>query len=72
MVKGELDQSWSDWLSNVQIASKRNETGALFTTLTVEITDQTTLFGVLDRIRDLNLDLISVTGQECDGNKEKS
>jgi len=62
-VKGELDQSWSDWLGNVQIASGQDETGALFTTLTVDITDQTTLFGILDRIRDLNLELITIISQ---------
>lgn len=63
-VKGELDQSWSDWLGNVQIVSERNEVGVLFTTLTVEITDQTILFGILDRIRDLNFDLVNVIRRE--------
>ena len=70
-VKGELDQSWSDWLGNVQIVSERNEVGVLFTTLTVEITDQTILFGILDRIRDLNFDLVNVIRREDEQLREK-
>jgi hypothetical protein len=63
-VKGELDQSWSDWLGNVQIASERDESEKLFTILTLDIIDQTALFGILDRIRDLNIDLVSVISRE--------
>ena len=60
MVKGELDQSWSDWLGNVQIASEQDGTGTLFTIFTVDVIDQTALLGILDRIRDLNFDLVKV------------
>lgn len=60
-VAGELDKSWSDWLGSIQIISESQEDGAVFTTLTVDATDQSALFGILDRIRDLNIRLISVT-----------
>lgn len=60
-IKGELDQSWSDWLGGVEITLSRMEDGAAITTLTVEVVDQPALFGILDRIRDLNLDLLNVT-----------
>lgn len=60
-VKGELDQSWSQWLGEVQITTDRQEGGSNVTTLEVDATDQSTLFGILERIRDLNIFLISVT-----------
>jgi hypothetical protein len=60
-IKGELDQSWSDWLGKVEITSSRTEDDAAITILTVEVVDQPALFGILDRIRDLNLDLLNVT-----------
>lgn len=63
-VRGELDQSWSDWLGGVKITSELVQDGSVTTTLTA--TDQPTLFGILDHIRDLNLVLIAVT---CDDDK---
>jgi hypothetical protein len=60
-VNGELDQSWSDWLGKVQIDSDWTQDGLMVTTLTVFVADQSALFGILDRIRDLNLSLISVS-----------
>jgi hypothetical protein len=65
-VKGVLDQSWSDWLGSIQITSEKQDNGSTITTLTVDVVDQSTLFGILDHIRDLNIFLISFTkdGQE--------
>jgi hypothetical protein len=60
-VKGELDKSWSEWLGNIQISMEDQQDGTVVTTLTVDVTDQSTLFGILDRIRDLNILLVSVT-----------
>jgi hypothetical protein len=60
-VKGELDKSWSDWLGSGILSSERDEDGSTITTLTVDAADQPVLFGILDRIRDLNILLISVT-----------
>jgi hypothetical protein len=59
-VQGELDESWSDWLGGVEI-SCGEENGMLITTIDGEAADQPVLFGILDRIRDLNLLLISVS-----------
>jgi hypothetical protein len=69
-VKGELDQSWIDWLGGVEITSNLAEDGAAITTLTVEVIDQPAVFGILDRIRDLNLVLINVIDKEGDIDKE--
>jgi len=65
-INGELDQSWSDWLGDLPIAVERQPDGSLISTLTVKAVDQSALFGILERIRDLNLTLIAVTrdGQE--------
>ncbi len=54
-VKGKLDPSWSDWLGNASVTSGFDENGRMVTTITVELADQPALFGILDRIRDMNL-----------------
>lgn len=59
-VKGVLDQTWSNWLGNVDIHTERTGDGGVITTMTVDLTDQAALFGILDHIRDLNLLLVSV------------
>ncbi len=59
-VKGRLDESWSDWLGNVQITPAPAEDGTWVTTLIGEVPDPPALFGILDRIRDLNLTLVSL------------
>jgi hypothetical protein len=63
-VKGELDQSWGNWLGDVRLTCETADDGSVITTLTADFADQPALFGALDRIRDLNLVLISVTRVE--------
>jgi hypothetical protein len=65
-IKGELDQSWSDWLGCVKITTEQTEDGVAITTLNGDFTDQSSLFGLLDRLRDLNLVLISVNELDQD------
>jgi hypothetical protein len=60
-VIGMLDHSWLEWLGGIQLSSEDQADGSVLTTLTVDATDQSTLFGILDRIRDLNICLVSVT-----------
>jgi hypothetical protein len=59
-IKGVLDQSWRNWLGNVEIGSEPHHPAGQVTLLTVNPVDQAALFGILDTIRDLNLALISV------------
>ena len=59
-IKGMLDVSWSDWLGNVDIQTEQAGFAGAVTTLTVDLSDQAALFGILDHIRDLNLELVSV------------
>jgi hypothetical protein len=59
-LRGKLDKSWSDWLYDARIVSEFEEDSTVITTLTVVVVDQSALFGILDRIRDMNLLPISV------------
>jgi hypothetical protein len=60
-IKGKLDESWADWLGEVSISSALDPQGGWNTTIIVDAEDSPALFGILDRIRDLNLSLISLT-----------
>ena len=59
-VPGELDQSWADWSSNMQIKVETGETGRPVTVFTT-IVDQAALQGLLRRLYAVGLPLISVT-----------
>jgi hypothetical protein len=54
-VKGRLGSQWSDWFGGMAVESE----GAV-TTLTGRVSDQSALHGLLIRVRDLGLPLISV------------
>jgi hypothetical protein len=55
-LEGSLKAHWSEWLGDMEITA--DPTGQ--TVLTGWIVDQSALFGVIARIRDLGLVLISV------------
>ncbi len=55
-VKGHLNDRWSDWLGG--LAVQRQEDGT--TLLVGPVVDQAALHGVIIRIRDLGLPLLSV------------
>jgi hypothetical protein len=57
---GKIDNSWSDWFDKARITSNFENDGTCITTMTVSVIDQPALFGILDRIRDMNLLPISV------------
>lgn len=54
-VQGELDEDWSDWLNDLTIHVQGG-----MTTLYGTVSDQPALHGLLVKIRDLGLPLISV------------
>ena len=65
-VKGRLGSQWSDWFEGMTIESE----GAV-TTITGKVLDQPALHGLLVRIRDLGLPLISVKRVESEQNNKK-
>ena len=56
LVDGVLDSRWSSWFEDLQVIS--GEAGQ--TVITGPVVDQAALHGLLAKIRDLNLPLISV------------
>jgi hypothetical protein len=60
-VEGWLDQEWSDWLGELDITLERVAGGEPATILTTTLLDQAALRGLLCRLWDLNLALVSVT-----------
>jgi hypothetical protein len=62
-IQGYLDTKWSEWFYGMTIIHESDGT----TTLYGPLPDQTVLHSVLDRIRDMNLQLISVKRIASDG-----
>jgi len=60
-VESALGDAWSDWFSGLGIRQETNcENCPVITVLYGSIPDQSALHGVIARIRDLNLNLISI------------
>jgi len=55
-IEGHLDDRWADWFCGLQIEYGEDDC----TTLTGPIADQSALHGFLNKIRDLNLALLSL------------
>lgn len=58
-IKGHLNPGWTDWFDGFTVAHLDNDVTLLFGWLP----DQSALYGLLKRVRDLNLTLISVTSE---------
>jgi hypothetical protein len=54
-IEGHLDDEWSDWLDTMAIEQDQDGT----TTLTGPVADQSALHGLLLRIHDMGLRLVS-------------
>ena len=54
-VKGRLDKEWEDWFEGMELIYDGENT-----IITGRIKDEAFMHGILNRIRDLNLKLISV------------
>ena len=62
-VQGKLDERWTDWFSGMRIVTAERDQH--ITTLTGPV-DQAAMRGILNRIWDLNLTLISVGPIQAD------
>ncbi len=54
-VEGVLDDRWSEWFEWLQIENQGGET-----ILSGMLRDQSALYGILDKVRDLGLSVIAV------------
>jgi hypothetical protein len=67
-LKEKLDQRWSDWLGGLMMIHEANGE----TVLTGEVVDQAALHGLLSKVRDLQLTLISVSSLEDPPSREEA
>jgi len=65
-VQGRLDECWSDWFNGMAITFEGESDGPTVTTLTGAVVDQAKLRGMLAKIWDLNLALMSVNRIESE------
>ena len=61
-VKGHLDPQWSDWFEGMAVTPDDNES----TLITGPVIDDAALHGLLKRVRDSGLRLLSVNQIEAD------
>ena len=55
-IRGHLDIAWSEWFEGMTVTHEPNE----ITVIAGPVRDQAALFGLLIKVRDLGLTLISV------------
>lgn len=60
VVDGDLHESWSEWLGEVDLETRIGGFDSCYTIVLSEIPDQAALRGLLNRIWDLNLEIISL------------
>ena len=65
-IKGHLDDSWSEWFEGLRMTYEEDGT----TVLTGLVADQPALHGLLIKIRDLGLPLLSVNRVESEREEE--
>ena len=63
-IKGQLDSSWRDWFNGLEISEENH------TILYGDAIDEAFVHGLLAKIRDLNLKLLSVNIIEETGSKK--
>jgi len=61
-IKGQIIQQWSEWFGGLTIRHIDPDE----TVFTGSIADQAALYGVISRLRDLGLQLISVSSKEIE------
>ena len=59
-IKGHLDEHWSIWFDGMDIVNEFDADQEPITLITGPVVDQAALYGMLCRLRDLGVQLISV------------
>lgn len=59
-IQGRLEERWSRWFDDMKISVRSETDGPTVTVLSGLVADQSALHGLLNRIRDLNIPLLSV------------
>jgi hypothetical protein len=59
-IEGQLDENWTEWLENLSV---RHEAGNE-TILTGKVADRAAVYGLIAKLRDLGLTLLSVRCEE--------
>ena len=59
-IKGQIDTHWSEWLGGLQISHIGQEQSQL----SGPIADQAALYGILTKLRDLDMELIALNIKE--------
>lgn len=70
-VQGELDQGWKNWFNGLAVTLTHTSGQPPVTALIGPVADQAALRGILCKLWDLNLTLISVHCIEADGKEER-
>ena len=63
-----LDETWNEWFDGLDLSPNQNGT----TFLTGILEDSAALHTVLNKIRNLNMDLVSVSYEEISENREEN
>ena len=62
-VKGHIDEHWSGWFEDLTITHTEQDQTILLGT----VIDQAALYGLLFKLRDLGLSLVSLSSEEVKG-----
>lgn len=60
VIEGWLDEKWSEWLGEVEITHP--QPGVTY--LTAELIDQAAIYGLIAKLRDLGVRLVSIKSQD--------
>ena len=60
LIKGQIDMHWSEWLGGLQIT----HIGQNQSQLSGPIADQAALYGILTKLRDLDMELVALNIKE--------
>ena len=71
-VRGELDRGWASWFNGLDVTLTYSSEQPPTTILIGAVADQAALRGMLCKLWDLNLTLISVRRIEMNGEQEES